>query len=79
MALLFGWAFLLWGTLLLASTVVHALEGGLGPALRELVPGRESSAWAWGNLVAVALASIAWPLAAAVALRLRWARPQSPE
>jgi len=78
-ALLFAWALLLWGTLLLAATAVHALEGGLGPALLDLVPERGSSAWAWGNLVAVALASIAWPLAVAVALRLRWARPQEPE
>jgi len=75
-ALLLAWALVIWGTLLLAVTAVHALEGGLRPALLELVPDRGSSAWAWGNLLAVALAALAWPLAAAVALRLRLARPE---
>lgn len=73
-ALLLAWALVLWGTLLLAATAVHALEGGLRPALLGLVPDPGSSAWGWANLIAVALALLAWPLAAAVVLRLRRSR-----
>ena len=77
-AILLAWALVLWGTLLLASTAVHAVEGGLRPALLGLVPrvgsGEDASAWGWVNLLAVALALLAWPLAAAVVLRLRRAR-----
>jgi hypothetical protein len=73
-ALLLGWALVLWGTLLLGATVAHALEGGLRPALLALVPEGEEAAWAWVNVVAMALALVAWPTAAAVILSLRRAR-----
>jgi hypothetical protein len=73
-ALLFGWALVLWGTLLLGATAVRAVEGGLGTALLELVPRGESAAWAWANVLAVACALVAWPVAVSVLLRLRKAR-----
>lgn len=70
-ALLCAWALVLWGTLLLGATAVHALEGGVRPTLLALVPEGEEAAWAWVNVVAMALALVAWPTAAAVGLRLR--------
>jgi hypothetical protein len=73
-ALLLVWALVIWGTLLLGATVAQALEGGLRPALLALVPEGEEAAWAWVNVVAMALALVAWPTAAAVALSLRRAR-----
>ena len=73
-ALLLGWALVLWGTLLLGATAAHALEGGLRPALLALVPEGEEASWAWVNVVAMALALVAWPTAAAVVLSLRRAR-----
>ena len=72
--LVLAWALVLWGTLLLGATVAHALEGGLRPALLALVPAGEEAAWAWVNVVAMTLALVAWPAAAAVVLRLRRAR-----
>jgi len=77
-AILLAWSLVLWGTLLLAATALHAVEGGLRQALLALVPvaipGEDSSTWGWVNLAAVAMALVAWPLAAAVVLRLRRAR-----
>ena len=73
-ALLLAWALVIWGTLLLGATVAQALEGGLRPALLALVPEGEEAAWAWVNVVAMALALVAWPTAVAVVLSLRRAR-----
>jgi hypothetical protein len=67
-ALLLVWALVIWGTLLLGATVAQALEGGLRPALLALVPEGEEAAWAWMNVVAMALALVAWPTAAAIVL-----------
>jgi hypothetical protein len=72
--LLLAWAVVLWGTLLLAATVLHAVTEGLSAALRALVPGRGASLWAWANLAATASAALAWSLAAAVVVRLRRSR-----
>lgn len=67
-ALLLAWSLVIWGTLLLGATVAHALEGGLRPALLALVPEGEEAAWAWVNAVAIALALVVWPTAAAIVL-----------
>ena len=67
-ALLLAWALVIWGTLLLGATVAHALEGGLRPALLALVPEGEEAAWAWMNVVAMVLALVVWPTAAAIVL-----------
>jgi hypothetical protein len=50
------------------------VEEGLGPALLDLVPHGDSAAWAWTNVLAIACALVAWPVALSVLLRLRRAR-----
>jgi hypothetical protein len=69
--LLLAWALVLWGTLLLGSTAMHALEEGFRPALLAVVPVRGAPGWAWGNVVAMGMAAVVWPLAVAVVLMMR--------
>lgn len=57
--------------MLVGATAARAFEGGLRPALAALVPVGEGAAWGWLNVLAIVLALLVWPLAAAVALRLR--------
>ena len=70
---------MLWGTLLLGAALVEAPNEGVRAVVGRLAPGPDTSAWAWLNAVAVALALGVWLLAAAllVIARRRTAKDQS--
>ena len=71
MALLLVWALVGWGTLLLVSAAVNAVDEGSAAAFARLVPARGAEFWGWltpfsvllalgAGLVGVALLVTAW-------------------
>jgi hypothetical protein len=68
------WAFVLWGTLLIALFGVRVASSGLSEAMAALRPPPEAGFYAYGNVTAVALAVVVWLAVAVIALRSRRAR-----
>mgnify|MGYP003394005914 CR=1 FL=1 len=54
------WALVAWGSLLLLVTLWNAIGDGARPALAQLVPARDASAWAWLNALSAGLALAVW-------------------
>jgi hypothetical protein len=69
------WAFVLWGTLLMAVFGVRVASVGLGEAVATLWPEPTAGLYAYGNLGALVLAALVWLAVAVIALQGRRARP----
>jgi hypothetical protein len=70
------WALVLWGSLLITSTLANALGEGTAAAFARLVPARGASVWDWLSPLAMLLALVAGLGVAVVAL---WNRRRAPE
>ncbi len=68
------WAFVLWGTLLIAVFGVRVASAGLGDAIASLWP-RGADDLAYANLAAVVVATLVWLTVAVLALLNRRPRP----
>jgi hypothetical protein len=73
--LLAFWAFVFWGTLLIALFGVRVASDGLNEAVSSQWPGSNDGFLAYANLGAAALAVLVWLAVALIAFRSRRARP----
>lgn len=65
------WAFVAWGTLLLAGLAWSAATKGLTATVAAATPHSQHGIWGWLNLIAPGFALAVWSLWAAAAARTR--------
>ena len=65
------WAFVGWGTLLLAVLAWSVVTNGHGATVAAVTPDAQQGVWGWLNLLAPGFALVVWSVVVAVVARTR--------